>query len=77
MTLVSGLPAGRFFESTLDINLPPLLPRGQRYYLAVRGAGGTSSNEFSIQTDFGVRITPLTNRVAIRVTNTAPILQEY
>jgi hypothetical protein len=43
----------------------------------VRGAGGTSSNEFSIQTDFGVRITPLTNRVAIRATNTAPILQEY
>ena len=77
VTVVSGLPAGRFSASTLDINLPPLLPRGQRYYLAVRGAGGTSSNEFSIQADFGVRITPLTNRVAIRVTNTAPILQEY
>ena len=77
VTLVSGLPASRFFAGALDINLPPLLPRGQRYYLAVRGAGGTSSNEFSIQTDFGVRITPLTNRVAIRATNTAPILQQY
>ena len=77
VTVVSGLTAGSAFAGSLDNNLPPLLPRGQRYYLAVRGAGGTSSNEFSIQADFGVRITPLTNRVALRVTNTAPILQEY
>ncbi|NBP23795.1 MAG: hypothetical protein EBU81_04400 [Proteobacteria bacterium] len=77
VTVVSGLAAGQAFAGTLDSNLPPLLPRGQRYYLAVRGAGGTSSNQFSLQADFGVRITPLTHRIAIRATNTAPILQEY
>jgi len=77
VTLVSRMPAGRTFAGFLDGNLPPLLPRGQRYYLAVRGAGGTSSNQFSLQTDFGVRITPLTHRVAIRATNSTPILQDY
>ena len=77
VTLVSRMPAGRIFAGALDNNLPPLLPRGQRYYLAVRGAGGTSSNQFSLQTDFGVRITPLTHRVAIRATNSTPILQDY
>ena len=77
VTLTRGLSEGRFFERVIGTNLPPLLPRGQRYYLAVRGAGGTSSNEFSIRTDFGVRVTPLVHRQELRITNALPYLQDY
>ena len=77
VTFTSRLPEGRSFERVIDGNLPPLLPRGQRYYLAVKGAGGISSNEFSIRADFGVRITPLVHRKDLRVTNALPYLQDY
>ena len=77
VTFASRLPEGRSFERVIDGNLPPLLPRGQRYYLAVKGAGGISSNEFSIRADFGVRITPLVHRKDLRVTNALPYLQDY
>lgn len=43
----------------------------------MKGAGGISSNEFSIRADFGVRITPLVHRKDLRVTNALPYLQDY
>ena len=63
--------------SVINTNLPPLLPRGQRYYLGVRSFDDTGTNVFSIRVDFGVRITPLTNGVAVLATNTVPALPEF
>jgi subtilisin family serine protease/subtilisin-like proprotein convertase family protein len=75
--LAGPVLAGTQSVSVLNTNLPPLLPRGQRYYLAVRSFDAGASNVFSIRTDFGVRITPLTNGVSVVGTNTNPAFADY
>jgi len=50
---------------------PPILPRGQRYYLEVRSLPSTATNAFEIQVDLNVPITPLANNVPLAVTNLA------
>lgn len=75
--LAGPVNSGELSVSVLNTNLPPLLPRGQRYYLAVRSFDTGASNVFTIRTDFGLKITPLTNGVALRVTNANPSLTDY
>lgn len=48
---------------------PPILPRGQRYYLEVLSLQADSTNEFVIQVNVDIPITPLTNNVALQRTN--------
>jgi subtilisin-like proprotein convertase family protein len=76
--LLAG-PVLEGFQSTsvINTNLPPLLPRGQRYYMAVRTFDATGTNVFAIRTDFGIRITPLTNGVPVVATNLNPALAEF
>ena len=71
------ISAGGQLKSVLNTSLPPLLPRGQRYYMAVRSVDPGASNLFSLRVDLGVRITPLTNGISVLATNTSPSLTDY
>lgn len=58
-------------------NLPPILPRGQRYYLGVGNPSPTATNLFTIQVDLDLGIILLTNGIAYVRTNSAPGLIDY
>lgn len=75
--LAAPVNAGEQSINVINTNLPPLLPRGQRYYLGVRGLDTASSNVFSIRVDFDIKITPLTNAIAFRTTNSGTTFNEY
>ncbi len=47
----------------LTTNLPPVLPRGQRYYLTVQNTDPRTTNCFRLQVNLGVPIIPLTDGV--------------
>jgi hypothetical protein len=53
-----------------------LIP-GQRYYLSVENLIQTQSNLFTIQVDFGIKITPLTNGIPVVATNLNNGLIDY
>jgi hypothetical protein len=74
--LLFGVPAGFQASAILDTNLPPLLPRGQRYYLAVRNFFPGQPSEFSIRVDFEVPVIELTNAIPYRGTNSDPFLTD-
>ena len=61
----------------LTTNVPPVLVPGQRYYLSVANLQPNQSNQFSIQVDLGVKITPLTNGVSYTATNINNGLIDY
>lgn len=65
------------FARTIDTNVPPVLVPGQRYYLSVENLDPTTSNQFVIQVDLGVKITPLTNAVPLVATNSNQGLFDY
>ncbi|MSU35814.1 MAG: hypothetical protein EXS36_12065 [Pedosphaera sp.] len=48
---------------TLKTNLPPVLQRGQRYYLTVRNRDPHTTNCFRLRVDLGVPIIPLSDGV--------------
>lgn len=66
-----------FLFSVLNTNLPPLLIPGQRYYLSVESFDPAATNLFTIQVDLGVKITPLTNGIALNATNANNGLLDY
>ncbi len=65
------------FARTLDTNVPPVLVPGQRYYLSVENVNNSQNNQFVIQVDFGLKITPLTNNIPFDATNANNGLFDY
>jgi len=65
------------FARAIDTNVPPVLVPGQRYYLSVENLNSTLSNQFVIQVDLGIKITPLINGVALNATNANNGLFDY
>jgi subtilisin-like proprotein convertase family protein len=58
-------------------NLPPILPRGQRYYMALRNPSSTATNQFQIRADLDLGIVVLPNAIAFHRTNSVPGLVDY
>ncbi len=58
-------------------NLPPILPRGQRYYLGVRNLDTDATNRFQIRVDLDFGVVVLTNDIAFQRTNSVPGLVDY
>ncbi len=53
-------------------NLPPILPRGQRYYLSVLNPDPTRTNLFTIRADLDLGLIVLTNGIPYARTNIGP-----
>jgi subtilisin-like proprotein convertase family protein len=64
-------------SSLLLTNVLPELQPGQRYYLGVQNAIPGQTTTFTIQVDFGLPLTPLTNNVPFRGTNPNRGLIDY
>ena len=67
VVLLSAVTAAQ--ATAVTTTQPPILPRGQRYYLEVLSLQGNTTNEFDILVNVNVPITPLTNNVAFSRTN--------
>ena len=75
--LVYPTTGTNIFARTINTNVPPVLIPGQRYYLSVENLIQSQSNQFTIQVDFGIKITPLTNGIPVVATNLNDGLLDY
>jgi subtilisin-like proprotein convertase family protein len=76
----SGTSPGDVFANAnpfiVDTNLPPILPRGQRYYMALINPG-TAAVDFAIRADINIGLVVLTNGVPFSRTNSSPGYLDY
>ncbi|MFM7100083.1 MAG: PPC domain-containing protein, partial [Verrucomicrobiota bacterium] len=75
-TQVGDVPAPQL-PWVINTNVPPVLPRGQRYYLGVRNPDPAQTRRFEIRVDFDLAIIPLTNNVPYARTNLVAGLLDY
>jgi len=79
-----GIPTGDFATDiradsnpyVVGTNLPPILPRGKRYYLTVQNPSG-SSVDFGVQADMDIGLVMLTNGVPYNRTASVPGYLDY
>jgi hypothetical protein len=76
----SGTSPGDIFATSnpfiVDTNLPPILPRGQRYYMALLNPN-PGAVDFAIRADINIGLVVLTNGIPFSRTNSEPGYLDY